>query len=306
MNIDCVPPAGMTGCDIGIPPVRNCEGKPIQLVLLLNGGDCSQSYHFQTNGDDFECNDFNGGVPTERGSQVYIYTTNEGGSKVYHDGWVSVGDLFTHELDGIDTIHGGPNAYMSIYSSDDIANPANLLQVVKFHQYCQVNTFLKDKYGASQLVIWANYEQGTASCFANQTFNFEINVPINDILFEGESATINSLTVASNVEPFFYDLSAEVAGQVVQPGDSIQSSFTIPIDLTVYQEYNILITLQATTSDGRNCTGTALSSFTAGEPLAPMGSTPPPGGFAPIAAPGTDGGDDNGGGGGGKGKGKGL
>ncbi|CAB9508059.1 expressed unknown protein [Seminavis robusta] len=243
------------------------------MVFLFNGGDCSQSFNVQEAAGKFFCTD-EGEVPIERGEKSYIVVTDLDGDIIFHQDWVEVGKLFTLS-------DGGNNfpadQLITIYGSEDTTDPANIQQSIQYHSSCSQNLFLKDRFGAVQLVIWVNEDQGVVSCFANQTFNLDITIPLD---IEGGPATLQSLTVASNVDPFFFNLTDKVAGTVVGAGESIVVPISIPIDLTQKQTYNLLITVTAVTQLGRICRATDLTSFTAGYPLPPIFPT-----FAPTQAP---------------------
>jgi hypothetical protein len=274
LQADCIPPVGMASCNATPPPVEQCEGRPFEMVFLYNGGDCSGSFNVQEADGKFFCNDFGEGPPTQRGEKSYIVVTALKDDILYHSDWVEVGSLFTL-TDGGNEFEA--DQLITIYSDENTADPANILQSVQYHSSCSSNLFLKDRFGAVQLVIWVNEEQGTVSCFANQTFDLDITVPID---LQGGPATVQSLTVASNVDPFFFNLTDKVFGLVVDAGDTLQTSLSIPIDLTQKRTYNLLITLTALTATGKECRATELTSFTAGYPLPPIFPT-----FSPTQAP---------------------
>jgi hypothetical protein len=274
LQADCIPPVGADSCNATPPPVEQCEGRPFEMVFLYNGGDCSGSFNVQEADGKFFCTDFGAGPPTQRGEKSYIVVTALKDDTLYHSDWVEVGSLFT--------LTDGGNRFVAdqlitIYSDENTADPANILQSVQYHSSCSSNLFLKDRFGAVQLVIWVNEEQGTVSCFANQTFDLDVTVPID---LQGGPATVQSLTVASNVDPFFFNLTDKVFGLVVDAGDTLQTSLSIPIDLTQKRTYNLLITLTALTTTGKECQATELTSFTAGYPLPPIFPT-----FSPTQAP---------------------
>lgn len=244
------------------------------MVFLYNGGNCDQSYNVQEAGGKFSCQDFEGGPPIERGEKSFIVVTALKDNTLYHSDWVGVGELFTLSDGGADFV---ADQLITIYRDDNTADPANIIQSINYHSSCSQNLFLKDRFGAVQLVIWINEDQGTVSCFANQTFDLDITVPIDIV---GGPATVQSLTVASNVDPFFFNLTDKVNGIELNAGDTLQTSLSIPIDLTVKRTYNLLITLLALTATGQECSATDLTSFTAGYPLPPIFPT-----FSPTNAP---------------------
>ena len=232
-------------------------------MFLFNGGDCSQS--FITDGADlaeFSCTDFNGGPGSQIGDRYYIYTTNEKGDKYYQDDYVTVGDSFVHQLPDQSAIHGGPQATMSIYTDE---TKTTLLQQVVFNQYCQNGLELGDKFGSAQLIEWATEDQVSQSIVTNYTYQFDISVPVSNVIFEGEAITVETLTIASNQDPFFWDLSPLVAGQVLVPGTSLQvPPLSVTVDFTQIITYDFVIYLNGQTVEGRVCDGTGVSSFTVG------------------------------------------
>ena len=185
------------------------------MVFLYNGGNCDQSFNVQEAEGKFFCTDFDGGPPTELGALSYIVVTDLDGKVFYHDDWVAVGSLFTL-FDGGNNFPA--NQLITIYKNENTDDPGNIIQSIQYHSSCSSNLFLKDRFGATQLVIWVNEDQGTVSGFANQTVELDITVPID---IEGGPAVIQSLTVASNVDPFFFNLTDKVAGTVVETGESI-------------------------------------------------------------------------------------
>ena len=242
--------------------------------MLYNGGDCSQSFNVQEADGNFFCNDFGGGPPTERGAVSYIVVTDLDGETIYHTDFVEVGSIFTLSDGGENFAF---NQLITIYSSNNTEDSNNILQSVQYHSSCSSNLFLKDRFGASQLVLQVNEDQGVVSCFANQTFNIDVTIPLD---IEGGPATVQSLTIASNVDPFFLNLTDKVAGTVANAGEVIQAPISIPIDFTQKRTYNLLITLTALTVAGVECCASDLTSFTAGYPLPPIFPT-----FAPTGAP---------------------
>jgi len=274
MTATCIPPDGLTSCNATPPPVDQCEGRPFEMGFLFNGGGCDQSFNVQEAAGKFFCQDFGDGVPTEFGEKAYIVVTDLDGETMFHNDWVKVGELFTLFDGGNDF---PADQLITIYNSNDTSKENNIIQAVQYHSSCSQNLFLKDRFGASQLVIWVNEEQGLVSCFANQTFQLDITVPIT---LEGAPATLETLTVASNVDPFFFNLTNQIAGITVDAGDTIQTTITIPVDLTIKRTYNLLITLTAVTLAGQPCISNALTSFSAGYPLPPIFPT-----FSPTTAP---------------------
>jgi len=242
------------------------------MTWIYSGGGCENSWNVQ--GEKFICEDFNGGPPTTIGEKSFIVVTDADGEFIYHRDWVTVNSLYEHNSGGE---RFSADSIITIYKNNNTGDLANLLQSIQYHSSCSQTLFLKNRFGANILVEWTNEEQGTISCFANQTFNLEVDIPVE---FEGGPATVTGLTVASNVDPFFFNLTDDVAGVVVNAGDTFQTTINVPIDLTEKRTYNMLITLTADTAGGQICTATDIVTFTAGYPLPPIFPT-----FSPTQAP---------------------
>lgn len=209
-----------------------------------------------------------------RGEKSYIIVTDLKGETIFHNDYVLVGSIYTLYDGGEDF---PADQLITIYSKNNTDDPTAVLQSVQYHSSCSQNLFLKDRFGASQLVLWANEDQGVVSCFANQTFNLEVQIPIDIV---GGPATITGLTISSNVDPFFFNLTDRVAGTVAGAGDIIQTSIAIPIDTSERKTYTMVMTLAAETEAGVSCIATNLVKFTAGYPLPPIFPT-----FSPTQVP---------------------
>ena len=259
-----------------------------------NGGDCSGSFNIQPD-TLFQCEDFGArpGPPTVDGTRSYIEAFELGGGELYFSGFAEVGGEFTAlaeekfsanmdiniydiPADLIDT----PEADITPEDRSNIVQPSNLVQTVIYHSSCSQNLFLKDRFGAVQLVLFINNEQGVVSCFQNATLSFDIDVPIDIV---GGRAELTSLTIITNIDNGnngVYDLSDIVAGQIIEPGVPFQTGVSIEIDLTVRQKYTALSTIVGKTDEGQSCFGTDFYEFEAGNPLPPIFPT-----LAPSAAP---------------------
>jgi len=80
----CIPPPPATDCSAIPPAVEQCQGRPLMMGMLYNGGDCSQSFTVQ-DPDKFGCTDIGAGPPTVDGDTSYIVVTAvKDPSIVYH------------------------------------------------------------------------------------------------------------------------------------------------------------------------------------------------------------------------------
>jgi hypothetical protein len=243
------------------------------MKYIYSGGGCENSWNFM-DAEKFTCQDFNGGPPTTPGEMSFIVVTDDDGSATYTREYVAVDSLYEMDAGGEEF---AANSIITIYKNNNTGDLSNLLQSVQFHSSCSQSLALKNRFGASILVEWTNEEQGTISCFGNASFSITVNIPVE---FTGGPATVTSLTVASNVDPFFFNLTDSVAGQTLNAGDTFIAEVSVPLDLSEKRTYTLLVTLQADTAGGTTCSATEVLSFEAGFPLPPIFPT-----FAPTDAP---------------------
>jgi hypothetical protein len=167
---------------------------------------------------------------------------------------------------------------IKLFQYGDTSNPSNLLQSMTYHSSCAQNLFLKDRFGAVQLVEWVNEVQGRVSCFAKIGFSIHISIPVE---LPGDTLTLETLTVDSNIDPFYYNFTDKVSGRTGTPGEVyVADALTLSLDLTQRRNYNLLFTLTAITDEAATCIGHALLRFEAGTPLPPMFPT-----LSPTQAP---------------------
>jgi hypothetical protein len=128
------------------------------MVMLYNGGDCSQAFNVQGEQGLYECFDIGNGPPVEGPVPTFSYikvVALNSPDIIYHEDWVEVGTNYdlTLPMNGGDRVASNMN--ITIYSTN-ITEPQFQLQNLKYHSSCSANLFLKDKFGASQLVEWEN------------------------------------------------------------------------------------------------------------------------------------------------------
>jgi len=226
-----------------IPEIdTRCDGTPTRLTMRFKGGACAQSQNFQTE-DLFECHDYNDGPPTETGDEAFIVVTNaQGGDITYHEGCVSVGDVFdiTDEGNEVDE-----RINVTIYSSEDKLL-RTILQTVVYHSSCSGKLFLKDTFGSVQLVEFENQSQSIVSCFVDTFVAFTI-------LNEGEAdTTLVSLISESNVFETF-DLTDKVHNKTLPSGENLVIQQPFQIDMTSQQEYVFNSTVVGASGSSFDC-----------------------------------------------------
>ena len=104
-----------------------------------------------------------------------------------------------------------------IYRDDNTAAEGALLQEVQYHSSCSSNLELKNRFGASQLLIeFVNELQGDVTCLMSVAFDLDIAIPLE---IDGTSATRQRLTALANFAGFldFTDLVAGMEFQYLLP-----------------------------------------------------------------------------------------
>jgi len=266
IDVECNPGGEFDDCDSIAPPRTRCEDRPFAMVFRYTGGTCDLSDNIQSP-ELFQCFDFQGGPPTIDGTESFITVTDiKGGAIVYHADFVRVGGEYTVADQPRDV---EANMNITIYSSGNTVS-ANMLQTLVYHSSCSQNLFLKDRYGASILVVFVNEVQGLVSCFFNATYSFTIG---NEA--KGDNAILNTLTSATNFGLF--NFTDDINGLVIEPdGPPIVRSISIVIDLTVRERYTALTTITARAPRGKECVDVDFLTFIAGMPQNPNVPTIPP------------------------------
>ena len=255
LNIECVEANG-TKCDDLIPEAVICEQGPSELVMLLNGGDCSQSFNIQPE-QLFQCFDFsppNGVGPPPKKGLLYVEAQASKGSDPYFEGMVEVGTSFalTAPPGGKDKLA----ADTSVLIREGPGGPP--MQLINFHTSCSRNLFLKDKYGAIQVIGWTNEEQGTVSCLKNVTYNYTIeNTGVVD-------AELLSLTTFLDPPGTTVNLTEAVVGQILESGGNFSVAVAVQIDLITATPYLVEAELVGKSPGDVECADSDSLKFVAG------------------------------------------
>ena len=130
------------------------------------------------------------------------------------------------------------------------------------------------------IVSWYNEEQGNITGFDSVDLGVDLSIPIGATQFQGDGATVTGLSIVQSTSSQtgnpqfpseFFDLSEDVAGTVLNAGDTLEVTIPITLNLALELDYEFLVTITATGTSGQNCTGTELFSFTAGGSPADIG-----------------------------------
>jgi hypothetical protein len=195
-------------------------------------------------------------------------TDAKGKGITYFSGVVNVGDTYSLNDSGQ---RFEADQFIKVYTEDQ----ATLLQDVQYHSSCSQNLELKNRFGANQIVEFTNEEQGLVSCF--QTFSFDLQIAIPIAVEGGEAITLTNLTADTNFAGFF-DLTDQVAGTTVQPGESVVATLEGTVDFSTEKTYALDFRIEGTNSDGELCIGQDSLSFVAG-------GLPPQVPSAPVSSP---------------------
>lgn len=163
-----------------------------------------------------------------------------------------------------------------------VGKPVLLNLAVSCRAYQQIWHYFSFCYLLSVVIVsWTNEDQGNVAAVESVLFNIDQQI--------GDKATVTGVTfVQSTTSQIgnpdfpskFYNFSDNVAGTVVGPGDTLEMSLPITLNLAFEVDYEFVVTITAIGANGQNCTAMNRLSFTAGGALAscPGASNPPPSG----------------------------
>jgi hypothetical protein len=289
-------PAPTSGCDIDVTlngcfnttpqGDNNCNGRPIEMTFRYNGGDCSQSDNLQDR-QNFDCFDVepqdggNGPPPIGAGVESLVTVTQLGvEDTVYFSGLVPVGGFF--ELNGdrvFDKLAADMN--FSVYDPAIGQTFAGLQQTVFVHLSCSQPLFLKDRFGAHQVVQFIEDDGRNVSCFQEtQTGNLVVSLNASTI---DEPVELNEMVVISNIQDEPINYTSEVAGVILEPGGpGIElPPINVSVDLTDRVRYTFFTTVIGTAvNSGVTCNGFDFTECIAGVALPPFFPT-----LAPTPSP---------------------
>jgi len=154
-----------TSCDALASPNTICEERPEWMQFKFYGGNCNQSTNIQEEGK-FSCSDF-GDIPESAPVFIRAFSTND--ETIYFEGTISHNGLYNVTDPSGNRLSA--DMILTIYSSEG----GELLQTLQYHSSCSQNLFLKDRFGASQLVAFYNDEQGLVDCFITSKYTFTIS-----------------------------------------------------------------------------------------------------------------------------------
>jgi hypothetical protein len=212
----------------------------------------------------YQCEDFMGGPPTsdELGAESYLLITDIKGEGInYYNGPVFVGDVFN-----ITNISPNPVIVANVNATfyDGEPSPENMRQTMVIHTSCSQVTFLKDRYGALELVGFGNPSQGYLTCNTPVSFKFIIENTAS--AFNAVLQTLTSITNFDSPNDVL-NYTSEIAGRDLDPGSEFPvSSEVITIDLSVRKRYTVFTTVQGVSPEGFSCRGSDFTNFTAGQP----------------------------------------
>lgn len=189
--------------------------------------------------------------------EYYIVAYDVETGRVYHEGYVIVGDQFTI-LNG-DQL--GANTNITVYSSaGDASSSENILQTLVFHTSCsQESLSLSDRYGSIQVIVYANDLQGIVNSFTEIKLSYTISNSRNE-------ANISLTSLSSNTSiPNAFTGIRDLDGIVIMPGEDFLLKDISFIDLSIGNRYTVLGSTEALLVNGfGGCRATASSEILVG------------------------------------------
>lgn len=251
------------------------------MTFRYNGGDCSQSDNLQDR-QKYDCFDIEppGPPPTTAGTESYISVTQLGGGDVFFEGLVAIGDLYTLNANRVfDKLAADLN--ITIYDPAIGINGAGILQTLFVHMSCSQPLFLKDRFGASQVVQWIEDSGRNVTCF-QETETGSLVVSLNASSVDG-AIELLEMVVISNTQDEPINYTEDVAGIILEPGgDSIElPPINVTVDLTQRVRYTFFTTVVGrAVESGVLCNGFDFTECIAGIGLPPFFPT-----LAPTPSP---------------------
>lgn len=267
----CIIDIELTGCpQTNISLDNNCEGRPQVITFRYLGGDCAQSDNLQPR-QKFFCEDANGGPPSTPGTMSYITATPSGGDDLYFSGPVAVGDKYTFNED-LEFDKLSADMTISIFASEG----GPLLQTTNLHLSCSQPLFLFDKFGSSQVTQWIETDGRVVSDTQSNVPTGEIEVQLSPSIVK--PVRLLEMQVITSAQDEAINYTPQVAGQILNPGDTIQlPGFAIDIELGSRVRYTFFTTIIGETLDGTSqCNGNSFLECTVGFNLDPAFPTAVP------------------------------
>jgi hypothetical protein len=243
------------GCELKLPEVDyTCTQAPNLLEMLFRGGSCEEN-SFTQSIMPLSCIDYNGGPPKLASNQnAFIRAFDETNNAIVFQGTVREGDSYN-------IVNSNGGALGSKLAIDIFADSTQqtLLQSVTFELSCaEPNSMpLMNVFGASQIVGFANNEQGVISAFA------AVQAPDITIGIELSSTgkfTLHELSVRTNLEPSSNKEFPDVAGSVISAAGPLEVSFQLPFNAGA-SSVDSIVRGEGVTEDGEPCMFAAFESF---------------------------------------------
>ena len=278
IEISCVAPFFGADCNEIETVKTECLDLPSSLVLRYTGGDCSSSFNIQPN-TLFSCSD---GQEATANASFIVASGLDDEEAVYFSGIVGLGDDFAFEVESLLAENTNILIYDPVGSTDpaEIIETGILLQNVTFHTSCDNFLFLKDRFGAVQLIEFQNERQGRVTSYQDITLSFTVELPEDGSI---GPTVLTDLFITSNIELSegeIRDLSSMVIGVNLTAEAPVVVQETFLIDLTQRSRYTSTATIVGQSDVGKICQGSDRYQFTAGNPLPPIFPT-----MTPTASP---------------------
>ena len=241
--------------------------------MMYNGGDCGQSFNTQPS-PLFECFDLQppgGAGPPPLEGPVYIEARSSVNGTLKFAGVIDV--LDTYNLTNVDA---DTSILVSEINGTMRGTP---MQLINFHTACDQNLFLRDRFGAQQVAGWINEVQGVVNSDVGINYSYNIS---NTGGVNAELVELNT-SYTPPEPPTSEDLTGQIAGQILEPGENVEVQIPVTIDLTTSLLYTILGDVLGTTPNGEDCSDSAITQFYAGTPV--PGRPEPPLPSQPAIAP---------------------
>ena len=226
--------------------------------MMYNGGGCSQSFNVQPD-TLFQCFDLRpptGAGPPPLEGPVDIEARSSINGTLFFSGVVNVHE--TYNLTNVDT-----DTSILVREIGNSTTKGKPMQLINFHTACDQNLFLRDRFGAQQVAGWINELQGVVNSDVEVFYSYNIS---NTGVVDAELVNLNTSFMPPE-PPTVEDLTGQIAGQILEPGENVEAQISVTIDLTTSLLYTIIGDVLGVTTNGGDCPDSAESQFYAGTPV---------------------------------------
>jgi len=210
-------------CSWIFPVVQRSHSQASRVTFRYKGGSCSNTSPFHR----ITCNDYEGGAPTEIGTETLVKITDASGLELFNDK-VAVGDTITIEPNLSHDMSAGEYSDADATFTISTQDGKTVLQTFEFESGCWHNLYLSDRF-ASMDIAGFTVGEGDDAVTSSYFYEAEFTYELTNISEEGD-------IVVSTLEVDMGDLGKfDITDQIsspIGPNESVTAMKNITIDLS--------------------------------------------------------------------------